>query len=127
MKAWMGLLAAALIAAPAMAQQHDYTPKGGAQTLQGDVKSFMYNDHMRAFYALAVETMKGGADEAEVAAFEKKSYVIFGEFAASRGMKPQGMIDHLKAIPRQVISIAKEDPQALASFDNFVVAMVGPP
>lgn len=127
MKAWIGLLAAAVIAAPAVAQQHDYTPKAGAKDLQGGTQAFMYNDHMRAFYALAVETMKGGVDEAEIAAFEKKSYVIFGEFAVSRGMKPQGMIDHLKAIPRQVIKIAQDDPQALASFDNFVVAMVGPP
>ena len=126
MKAWMAI-AAALIAGPALAQHQDSTARGNTQSLQGDVKSFMYNDHMRAFHALAVETMKGGVDEAEIAEFEKKSYVIFGEFAASRGMKPQGMIDHLKAIPRQVIAIAKEDPNALASFDNFVVAMVGPP
>lgn len=126
MKTWMAV-AIALIASPALAQQHDYTPKSGAKDLQGGTQAFMYNDHMRAFYALAVETMKGGVDEAETVAFEKKAYVIFGEFAVSRGMKPEGMIDHLKATPRQVIAIAKEDPQALASFDNFVVAMVGPP
>lgn len=125
-KVWIGL-AVALLATPAVAQHRDSTPKGPTQSLQGDVKSFMYNDHMRAFHALAVETMKGGADEAEIAEFEKKSYVIFGQFAVSRGMKPEGMIDHLKAIPRQVIGIAKEDPQALATFDNFVAAMVGPP
>jgi hypothetical protein len=126
MRIWIGV-AAAVLATSALAQQHDYSPKGGTTGLQGDVQSFMYNDHMRAFHALAVETMKGGVDEAEIADFEKKSYVIFGEFAVSRGMKPQGMIDHLKAIPRQVIGIAKEDPQALATFDNFVAAMVGPP
>lgn len=120
-------LAVTLAAAPALAQQHDYTPKGPARGLQGDVQSFMYNDHMRAFYALAKETMRGGADEAEIAGFEKKAYAIFGEFAASRGMKPEAMIDHLKAIPRQVISIAKEDPHALDTFDSFVAAMVGPP
>lgn len=127
MRIWIGLAAALLATTPALAQHQDSAPRGNTQSLQGDVKSFMYNDHMRAFYALAVETMKDGADEAEIAAFEKKSYVIFGQFAASRGMKPEAMIDHLKAIPRQVISIAKEDPQALATFDNFVAAMVGPP
>ena len=126
MRTWMGL-AVALLATPALAQPQDYTPKAGTQGLQGDVQSFMYNDHMRAFYALAVETMKGGADEAEIAAFETKAYAIFGQFAVSRGMKPEGMIEHLKAIPRQVVAIAKEDPHTLDTFDSFVVAMVGPP
>lgn len=120
-------LAVALLATPALAQHQDTKPSGSTQSLQGDVKSFMYNDHMRRFYALAVETMKGGVDEAEIADFEKKSYGIFGEFAVSRGMKPEAMIDHLKAIPRQVVGIAKEDPHALDTFDSFVEAMVGPP
>lgn len=127
MKLWIGLAAALMLGAPALAQHAAPPAKGETRDLQGDVKGFMYNDHMRAFHALAVETMKGGADEAEIAEFEKKSYVIFGQFAMSRGMKPEAMIDHLKAIPRQVIAIAKEDPQALATFDNFVAAMVGPP
>ena len=34
--------------------------------------------------------------------------------------------DHLKLIPGQVVQIATEDPQALASYDNFVAAVFGP-
>ncbi len=42
------------------------------------------------------------------------------------GMSPDGMVDHLKDIPRQLVSIVKDDPKVLASYDNFTVALMGP-
>jgi hypothetical protein len=41
-------------------------------------------------------------------------------------MTPEGMVDHLKLIPRQVVQIVKEDPHVLDSYDNFVAATFGP-
>jgi hypothetical protein len=36
------------------------------------------------------------------------------------------MIDHLKAIPREMIAIAEADPKMLDSYENFLVALRGP-
>ena len=36
------------------------------------------------------------------------------------------MVDHLKDIPGQMVGIAKDDPKVLDSYDNFVVALMGP-
>jgi hypothetical protein len=41
-------------------------------------------------------------------------------------MTPEGMVDHLKLIPRQVVQIVKEDPHVLDSYPNFVAATFGP-
>ena len=42
------------------------------------------------------------------------------------GASPEGMVDHLKDIPQQMVGIVKDDPKVLDSYDNFIVALMGP-
>lgn len=99
---------------------------GKAVDLQGDPRGFMDNRHIRAFYALSVETLGKGTKDVDIAAYEQKSYAIFRAFGAERGPSAEGMQDHLKLIPRQVVKIVQEDPHALDTFETFTDAMVGP-
>ena len=99
---------------------------GGPVDLQGGPRAFIDNANGHAFYDLTVATLKSGAPPVDVAAYEAKSYVIFRAMGASMGMKPEAMQAHLKAIPRQMIGIVKDDPKVLDSFDTFADALVGP-
>lgn len=81
--------------------------------------------HMRAYYDVTVATFSNGAD-IDVDAYEAKSFAIFREFARADGLNEQGMIDHLKLIPRQVVDIVKENPAVLKDYDTFWAALAGP-
>lgn len=106
---------------------HGEAPAAGQPIdMQGGPRAFIDNPNGRAFYALTVATLKPGAPPVDVEAYEAKSFVIFRAMGASMGMAPEAMQDHLKAIPRQMIRIVKEDPTVLDSFDNFADALVGP-
>jgi hypothetical protein len=109
-------------------------PHGGSQPpaagrtvdLQGDPRAFVDNRHIRAFYALSVETLGKGTKGVDVTAYEQKSYAIFRAMGAEFGPSPEGMQDHLKLIPRQVVQIVKDDPHVLDSFETFAEALIGP-
>ena len=103
-------------------------PAQGGQTLslQGDQSAWINNDHMRGFYALSKEMLGKGAPPLDAASYREKSYAIFRAFGTSMGMSPDGMVDHLKDIPGQMVDIVKDDPEVLDSYDNFVVALMGP-
>ena len=75
--------------------------------------------------ALSIEMLRGNSSP-DVASYEQKSYAIFRDFAESIGASPDGMIDHLKNIPREVVGIVKDDPKVLESYENFMVALRGP-
>lgn len=123
-----GGLAACGAATKAVAQHGAPAPAGESVNLQGeDPRKFIDNPHMRAFYDLSVATLRPGAPPLDLKSYEHKSYAIFHAFGEERakGGGP-GMVDHLKLIPAQVVSIAKEDPKVLESFDAFADAMVGP-
>ena len=47
-------------------------------------------------------------------------------FGVSMGMSAEGMVDHLKDIPAQLVDIVKHDPKVLDSYANFKVALMGP-
>jgi hypothetical protein len=81
--------------------------------------------YMRAFYQATVSTLENGTD-IDVDAYEARSFAIFREFARANGMNEQGMIDHLKLIPRQMVGIVKENPAVLKDYDAFWVALAGP-
>jgi hypothetical protein len=66
------------------------------------------------------------AGRVDAAAYEQRAYAVFRTFAESLGANPDGMIDHLKAIPREMVSIVAADPKVLDSYDNFLVALRGP-
>ncbi len=81
--------------------------------------------HMRAYYDLTAATFANGTD-IDVDAYEARSFDLFREFARANGMNEQGMIDHLKLIPRQVVGIVKENPAVLKDYDAFWAALAGP-
>lgn len=96
-------------------------------SLQGGDESRWINDpHMRAFYDTTRAAFAQGPSKVDMDAYEQKSFAIFREFAATMGMKPEAMQDHLKLIPRQVAQIVKEDPHVLDNYGNFVAATFGP-
>ena len=91
----------------------------------GDYPEWFQNPHMVEFYALSVEMLRA-ARRVDAAAYEQRSYEIFRAFAESLGANPDGMIDHLKAIPREMVGIVKDDPKVLDNYENFLVALRGP-
>jgi hypothetical protein len=91
----------------------------------GDYPEWFQNPHMVEFYALSVEMLRA-ARRVDAAAYEQRSYAIFRAFAASLGADPEGMIDHLKAIPREMVGIVAADSKVLDSYENFLVALRGP-
>lgn len=127
------LALAATLAAPAAAwAQHPGaappTPAPQAGTtvdIQGS-DAWRKDPYMHKFYDAVVAAFAKGPDKVDAAALEKTSYGIFREFAVSHGQSPDAMQDHLKAIPRQMIQIAREDPKVLANFDDFLDALFGP-
>jgi len=115
---WTTLHAAAEPAA------HALQPTSTTKSLQDD-SSWRTDPHIRSFYDLSVQ-MLGTGKRLDRAAYEARAHEIFQAFAVARGMDPAAMQDHLKAIPGQMIQIAKQDPKVLQSFDAFVVALMGP-
>jgi hypothetical protein len=129
-----------LTAAPPVAWTHDAkaavphapaasAPAAGSATVSfrdPQEQKFIDAPQIHAFYRLAVAAFANGPDKVDVDAFEKQSFVLFREMATSWGANPDALQDHLKLIPRQVVSIAREDPKALASYENFTAALLGP-
>lgn len=120
------LAAAALVsAAPAALAQHRAPPSGRTVDIQG-ADAWRRDPHMRRFYDVVVAAFGKGPDKVDQRALEKASFTIFRDFATSHGQDPDAMQDHLKLIPGQMISIAREDPQVLKTFEAFLDAMFGP-
>jgi hypothetical protein len=134
MKMPMKRLALALAAAPlalgtALAQDAGHSSEPQTITLDaqgGDYPEWFQNPHMVEFYALSVEMLRAAAGRVDAAAYEERAYAIFRVFAESLGANPDGMIDHLKAIPREMVGIVANDPKVLDSYENFLVALRGP-
>ncbi|HVJ31058.1 MAG TPA: hypothetical protein VNA66_12170 [Gammaproteobacteria bacterium] len=120
-------LMAPLALSPALAQHAQQPQPAETITLdaQGHSPEWEQSPHWREFYTLSVEMLRGNASP-DVAGYEQKSYAIFRAFAQSLGASPEGMIDHLKNIPREIVGIVKDDPKVLDSYENFLVALRGP-
>lgn len=126
------LLASAALTAAALSPTFCHHGQAAAQTgtvtldaQGGDYPEWFQNPHMVEFYALSVEMLRA-ARRVDAAAYEQRSYTIFRAFAESLGANPDGMIDHLKAIPREMVAIVADDPKVLDSYENFLVALRGP-
>jgi hypothetical protein len=105
-------------------------PPPPTKSLQGageEQRAFIDNPNMHAFYDLSVATLRANPAKVDVEAYEAKSYVFFRALGVDMGVGPDAMQDHLKAIPRQVVQIVKDDPKVLDSYGAFVIALVGPP
>ena len=125
---WLVLALAPLALGTAAAQHGEAAPPPQTITLDaqgGDYPEWFQNPHMVEFYALSVEMLRA-AGRVDAAAYEQRSYAIFRAFAESLGANPDGMIDHLKAIPREMVGIVAEDPTVLDSYASFLVALRGP-
>ena len=95
--------------------------------MQGnDAKAWAADAHIHAFYDTTVAAFAQGPAKIDVEAYEQKSFAIFRAFGEAKGVGAAAMQDHLKLIPRQMVGIVKEDPKVLDSYDNFVVALMGP-
>ena len=122
-------LAAVALASPAWAQHlaPAAAPAPSASvSLQGDQQSWINDPHIHAFYDLTVAAFADGPTKVDQAGFQTKSFELFRAFATARGLKPEAMVEHLKLIPGQVVQIAKDDPEVLKSYPNFVAAVFGP-
>jgi hypothetical protein len=129
LKTLLALATLASLSHCAVSAQHAVEPaQGETVTLDaqgGDYPEWFQNPHMVEFYALSLEMLRA-APRVDAAAYEQRSYEIFRAFAESLGANPDGMIDHLKAIPREMVGIVKDDPKVLDSYENFLVALRGP-
>jgi hypothetical protein len=125
------LLACATLTAAALTPTFCHHGQAVAQTetvtldAQGHSPEWEQNPHMVEFYALSVEMLRA-ARRVDAAAYEQRSYAIFHAFAESLGTNPDGMIDHLKAIPREMVGIVAADAKVLDSYESFLVALRGP-
>ncbi len=132
MNAHLPLLTLAVVASallPSAGAQHGTAPPPETVTLNaqgGDYPEWFQNPHMVEFYALSVEMLRARRGRVDVAGYERRSYAIFRAFAASLGADPDGMVDHLKAIPREMAGIVADDAHVLDSYQNFLVALRGP-
>ena len=136
----LAILAAGMVWSPAMAfaqhglhglhyhahQQAAPVQQGETHSMQGDQSAWINSPHIHTFFDLTKARLGKGAATLDFEDYRDKSYAIFRAFGTSMGMSPDGMVDHLKDIPRQLVGIVKDDPKVLDSYDNFVVALMGP-
>ena len=123
------LFATLALGAPALAHpEHGKVPPPSAVNLQGagEQQAWINDPHMHAWYETTKSAFAAGPAKVDADAYEQKSFAIFREFAPKMHMSPEGMVDHLKLIPRQVVQIVKEDPHVLDNYGNFVAATFGP-
>jgi len=118
------LLLAALLTAVGCSHERVHTPEPTTVDIQG-AGEWKRSPHMRAYYEETARTFAKGMD-IDVDAYEARSFGIFREFARANGMNEEGMLDHLKLIPRQVVGIVKENPAVLNDYDAFWAALAGP-
>ena len=114
-----GVLSATAL--PAMAQEPPQT-----WTARDEQNPWIDDPRMHEFYQATVEAFADGPDDVDQAAYESRSREIFTRFAIANDMPVEGMLDHLEAIPGQMIDNARRDPEILASYDAFVEALFGP-
>jgi hypothetical protein len=124
-------LAALVLACGASAGAQPAHPAGPAPATVNmqstGAESAFFDGLMRDYYKLSVAEFARGGGKVDPAAFEQKSYALFRAYATAKGASPDGLQEHLKAIPRQVVQIVKDDPKVLDSLQNFSDALVGPP
>jgi hypothetical protein len=113
----------------ALAQSEDAPGQPHTITLdaqgQGDRAEFAANPNVRAFYELSIKSLR--KHRINVEKYEQASYAIFRELGRSIGVSPEGMVDHLKGIPWEMVTIVERDPATLDSYENFLTALMGPP
>jgi hypothetical protein len=119
---------AAVLAQPSPAPQSS-APQASAPKaydFSDDASAWINDPAIHDFYQATIDAFAEGPAKVDRDAFEARSREIFRKFALAHGMSPEAVQNHVKAIPGEVILIVTRDPQTLASYDNFVVALFGP-
>jgi hypothetical protein len=114
----------------AAAHPEPSAPAGSSHTVNmqsTDPQRAFFDGLERQYYDLTVAEYKAGGGKFDADSYEKKSYALFRSYASAHGASPDGLQNHLKAIPRQVVQIVKEDPKVLDSQKAFIEALEGPP
>jgi hypothetical protein len=119
----IALVPAAVLAQDAPAPQAS-APK--TYNFADDASPWINDPAIHDFYQATIDAFAQGPAKVDRDAFEARSRGIFRKFALAHGMSPDAVQNHVKAIPGEVILIVTRDPQTLASYDNFVVALFGP-
>lgn len=126
-----GVLAFALFVHvyPAFAQHGAAPVHGGAtinlQARQGDTP--MDTPQAHELYGLSVMAFAHGPDNIDFETYEAQSFEIVRVMAGTMGLEPEGLVDHVQDIPRQIVGIVRDDPSVLDSFEDFRRALQGPP
>jgi hypothetical protein len=124
----LALAAAALLtAAPALAQPASPQPTSPkTYDMRDQAAPWIDDPNVRAFYQATVEAFAQGPDHLDREAYLKRSREIFTALAVAHGMPTDQLLNHVKAIPDEVIVWASRDPHTLDSYDSFVLALFGP-
>lgn len=115
------LFLVATSAAPAAPAQETRSLQGG------DNRVWTQNPHMHRMWERLGLACAQGCAKADAAAFERDAIAEMRLMAPAVGMTPDQMAEHIKAIPRQLLTIGQDDPAILTDYDKFIVALVGPP
>jgi len=119
----LGAAILCMAAPPAIAQEPSSPQTWSAR----DEQAPWDNDPaFHSFYQTTVDAFANGPEAVDRAAYESRSREIFTAFAVANNMPVEGVLDHLKAIPGQMIENARRDPEILASYDAFMEALRGP-
>jgi hypothetical protein len=110
-------------AAPSKPAPDTYDFRDGTDA---EMSAWINDPNVHAFYQATVEAFAQGPEHLDRAAYVQRSQDIFRALALAHGMKPEPLLDHLKGIPDEMILVVTRDPQALASYDDFIVALFGP-
>lgn len=122
----LAMLAGAIVSAtplPAIAQD---APPPQPWSSREEQAPWENDPAFRDFYRATVEAFANGPDRVDVAAFESRCREIFTAFAVANNMPVASVLDHVKAIPGEMIENARREPEILASYEAFMEALRGP-
>ena len=108
---------------PAIAQE---APAPQTYSARDEQQRWINDPAFHAFYQATVDAFADGPDEVDRAAYEQRSKEIFTAFAVANNLPVEGVLEHLKRIPGEMIGNATRDPHILASYDAFIEALMGP-
>ena len=110
-------------AVPAIAQE---APAPQTYSARDEQQRWIDDPAFHAFYQATVDAFADGPDKVDRAAYEQRSKEIFTAFATANGMLVEGVLEHLKRIPGEMIGNATREPEILASYEAFIEALMGP-
>ena len=119
-------LAAVLVAAPCTGALAQAPTAQQTLDMRDDASQWINDPHVHEFYQVTIEAFAHGPDHFDRAAYDKRFREIFTDFAASHHMSREALLNHLKRFPGEMVLMVRRDPQTLASYDNFIVALFGP-